>query len=247
MYGWRGRIGLLIPSTNTTMEPDFNRLAPEGVSIHSARLLTEREGTFEQLIKMESEADQAAVALATCQPGVIVYGCTSGTFVKGPAWNKHIVQSLTDKTGIPTVTTAGSMVDALRHRGLKRISVVTPYVKKTNDQLVKFVEAHGIRVLDLQTFDELDMFEHAKTEPWEIYELARKAWRKEAQGLFIACTQLRALDVLDALEEDFGHPVLSATQASMWAALRALGVKADIPGFGSLLRNGGTARQGGSR
>lgn len=242
MYGWRGRIGLMIPSTNTTMEPDFNRMAPEGVSVHSARLLTEREGTFEQLIRMEGEAEGAAAMLATCAPGVIAYGCTSGTFVKGSNWNRQIVKKLSDKTGIPVVTTAGSMVDALLSLNLKRISVVTPYVKKTNERLVKFVEAHGIQVLGLKTFDVLDMFEHAKTEPWEIYELARKAWRRESQGLFIACTQLRALDVLDDLEADLGRPVLSATQATMWAALRTLGVRADVQGFGSLLRNPGSAR-----
>jgi maleate isomerase len=236
MYGWRGRIGLMVPSINTTMEPDFHRMAPPGVSVHSTRLMTERAGTFEQLVKMESETDQAAAALATCQPGVIVYGCTSGTFVKGPAWNRAIIRKLTDKTGIPAVTTAGSMIDALRVAKLRRVAVVTPYVKKTNDALTGFLARHGVKVVSLETFDMLDMFDHAKIEPWAIYELARKAAQKGGQGVFIACTQLRAVDVLDTLEADLGRPALSATQATMWAALRALGVTAPVAGFGSLLR-----------
>lgn len=236
MYGWRGRIGLMVPSTNTTMEPDFNRMAPPGVSVHSARLLTEREATFETLIKMEKETDLAARGLATCQPGAIVYGCTSGTFIKGPSWNKEIVRNLTKLTGIPTVTTAGSMIAALKAARLKRISVVTPYVRRTNEQLVKFLEIQGVRVLALETFDMLDQFDHAKIEPWQIYELARKAHRRQVQGLFIACTQMRALDVLDPLEQDLGVPALSATQATMWNTLKTLGVPPNVPGFGNLMR-----------
>ncbi len=236
MYGWRGRIGLMVPSINTVMEVDFARMAPPGVSVHTARLFTEREGTFEALIKMEEESDLAARALASAQPGALVYGCTSGTFIKGPSWNKEIIAKLTKLTGIPTVTTAGSMIVALKACKLKRISVVTPYVRRTNEQLVKFLEVQGVRVLALETFDMLDMFDHAKVEPWEIYELARKARRKEAQGVFIACTQMRALDVLDALEQDLGVPALSATQATMWNALKALGVPPNVPGFGSLMR-----------
>lgn len=236
MYGWRGRIGLMVPSINTVMEVDFTRMAPPGVSVHTARLFTEREGTFEALIKMEEESDLAARALATCQPGVLVYGCTSGTFIKGPSWNKEIIGKLTKLTGIPTVTTAGSMIIALKAAKLTRISVVTPYVRRTNEQLVKFLEVQGVRVLTLEAFDMLDMFDHAKIEPWQIYELARKAHRKGAQGLFIACTQMRALDVLDPLEQDLGMPVISATQATMWNALKTLDVPARVPGFGRLMR-----------
>jgi maleate cis-trans isomerase len=236
MYGWRGRIGLMVPSINTVMEVDFGRMAPPGVSVHTARLFTEREGTFEALIKMEEESDLAARALATCHPGVIVYGCTSGTFIKGPSWNKEIIAKLTKLTGIPTVTTAGSMIIALKACKLKRISVVTPYVRRTNEQLVKFLEGQGVGVLALETFDMLDMFDHATIEPWQLYELARKAYRKGAQGVFIACTQMRALDILDPLEQDLGMPAISATQATMWNALKILGVPPHVAGFGRLMR-----------
>jgi maleate cis-trans isomerase len=128
------------------------------------------------------------------------------------------------------------MIAALKACKLKRISVVTPYVRRTNEQLVKFLEIQGVRVLALETFDMLDMFDHAKVEPWQLYELARKAYRNQGQGVFIACTQMRALDVLDSLEQDLGVPAISATQATMWNALKTLGVPPNVPGFGSLMR-----------
>ena len=236
MYGWRGRIGLLVPSINTTMETEFWRIAPDGVSVHSARISGGRHGTPEELRSMESASKAAARDVAMVEPDVVVYGCTSGSFFEGPEWNQRICAQLTEITGAPTVTTAGAMAACLMAGGHRKVAVVTPYVELTNERLKDFLRAYGVKVTHLGTFDMLDMFDHAKILPEEIYRKVREADSDDCEALFVACTQLRALEVLDMLERDLGKPVYSAIQATAWEAYAAMGVDPKITDCGSLLR-----------
>lgn len=236
MYGWRGRIGLLVPSINTTMETEFWKIAPEGVSVHSARIAGGRHGTPEELRSMENASKQAAQDVAMVEPDVVVYGCTSGSFFEGPEWNQKICEQLTAITKAPTVTTAGGMAACLLAGGHRKVDVVTPYVELTNERLKQFLKAHGVDVLKLGTFDMLDMFDHAKILPEEIYRKVKETISPDADAVFVACTQLRALEVLDMLERDLGRPVYSAVQASAWQAYEAMGVDPKIMHCGSLLR-----------
>jgi maleate cis-trans isomerase len=236
MYGWRGRIGLLVPSINTTMETEFWRIAPQGVSVHTARISGGRHGTPEELRSMESASKAAARDVAMIEPDVVVYGCTSGSFFEGPEWNERIRTQLTEIANAPTVTTAGAMANCLLAGGHKNVAVVTPYVELTNERLKDFLRAHGIKVTHLGTFDMLDMFDHAKIQPEEIYRKVRDADSAETEALFVACTQLRAMEVLDMLERDLGKPVYSAIQATAWEAYAAMGIDPAITNCGSLLR-----------
>ena len=236
MYGWRGRMGLLVPSINTTMETEFWRIAPAGVSVHTARIAGGRHGTPEELRGMESASKQAAAEVAMVEPDVVVYGCTSGSFFEGPDWNRKICEQLTAIAKAPTVTTAGAMAECLVAGGYKKVDVVTPYVEVTNERLKQFLRTFGIEVVTLGTFDMLDMFDHAKIEPGEIYRKVRDITTPKSEAVFVACTQLRALEVLDSLERDLGKPVYSAVQASAWAAYQAMGVDPRIADCGSLLR-----------
>ena len=238
MYGWRGRIGLLVPSINTTMETEFWRMAPDGVSVHTARIAGGRHGTPEELRNMEKEARAAAERVANTEPDVVVYGCTSGSFFEGPSWNKMICDELTKITGAPTVTTAGGMAECLVRNGHRKVDVITPYVELTNERLKQFLGNHDVEVRSLATFDMLDMFDHAKILPEEIYRKVREvSGASDASAVFVACTQLRALEVLDKLERDIGKPVYSAVQASAWLTYEALGIDPGITDCGSLLRS----------
>jgi maleate cis-trans isomerase len=235
MYGWRGKIGLLIPATNNIMEPEFNQMAPEGVSVHSARIATDRAATIETLIAMENESKSAGRLVGQAEVQVVVYGCTSGSFVQGPQWNDKICEELTEITGAPTVTTAGAMVASLLHRKVKKVSMVTPYVQVTNERLVNFLKYYDIEVVSLDTFDMLDQYDHASIRPEQIYQLVKRSHKRSADACFIACTQLRALEVVQKLEDDLQMPVMSATQATLWKAFEHLGVRPRFEGYGSLL------------
>lgn len=238
MYGWRGRIGLLVPSINTTMETEFWRIAPQGVSVHTARIAGGRHGTPEELRNMEKEARAAAERVANTEPDVVVYGCTSGSFFEGPSWNRMICDELSKITGAPTVTTAGGMAECLIRNGHRKVDVVTPYVELTNERLKQFLRDQNVEVGRLMTFDMLDMFNHAKIQPEEIYRKVREISQdSDSSAVFVACTQLRALEVLDKLERDIGKPVYSAVQASAWLTYEALGIDPGITDCGSLLRS----------
>jgi maleate cis-trans isomerase len=129
------------------------------------------------------------------------------------------------------------MAECLIAAGHKKVVVVTPYVELTNERLKQFLKAYGIDVLKLGTFDMLDMFDHAKIQPEEIYQKVKEITSPEAEAVFVACTQLRALEVVDMLERDLGKPVYSAVQASAWQAYAAMGVDPKISDCGSLLRS----------
>ncbi len=236
MYGWRARIGLLVPSINTIMEPEVQRTAPDGVTVHSARIATPREGTAEALLGMEAASLDACRQVTQTEPDVVIYGCTSGSFYEGPAYEAGIRRQLAEIAGCPVVATAGAMTLALRALGIASVSVLTPYVAETNRRLERFLAAEGIEVRGLRTFDMLDMFDHAKIQPGEVYREARKAGEDDAEAVFISCTQVRALEVVDMLERDCAKPVISATQATIWEAYRRLGVDPGLDAHGRLLR-----------
>lgn len=237
MYGWRGRIGLLVPSINTTMETEFWKIAPEGVSVHVARIAGGRHGTPDELRSMESASKNAAEEIAMIEPDVVVYGCTSGSFFEGPEWNARICEELTEITGAPTVTTAGAMVAGLSVGGHKKVDIVTPYVEATNVRLKDFIRLHGIEIGKLSTFDMLDMFDHAKVLPEEIYRKVKETITPDSEAVFISCTQLRALEVIDMLEKDLGKPVYSAVQVSAWQAYVLMHIDPGIIDSGRLLRS----------
>lgn len=237
MYGWRGRIGLLATSINTTMEPEFWQLVPAGVSVHTTRVPTERAGTPEALREMEAASLRAAAEIAMGEPDVVVWGCTSGSFFEGPKGNDRITRELSDIVKAPVVTAAGAMAECLIATGVKHVNVVTPYVQLTNERLKQFLGAYGIEVVQLGTFDMLDMFDHAKIEPSAVYAKTKALDHSKADATFIACTQVRALEVLEPLEQDLGKPVYSVNQACAWRAFSLLAIDPGIANRGSLLRS----------
>jgi maleate cis-trans isomerase len=237
MYGWRARIGLLLPSVNGTMEKEMWQMAPQGVTMCTTRFASGSHGTPENLRAMEDESKAAARLVADGQPNVAIYGCTSGSFFEGVGWDKRISKQLEDIVKAPTITTSSAMVDAIRSMGLHKIDVVTPYVALTNERLVRFLNDSGIEVGSVVTFGMLDLFSHSKIQPSEIYQRAMETASSDSSGLFIACTQLRAIEVIDLLERDLGRPVLSANQVSAWGAFKTLGIDPQLTNHGSLMRN----------
>ena len=82
MFGWRARIGLILPSANIVLEPDFYKMAPEGITIHTTRVYLPA-GTIAGLLEMERHTEEAAKLIANTKPDIVAYGCTSGSFVGG--------------------------------------------------------------------------------------------------------------------------------------------------------------------
>jgi len=225
------RIGLLLPSSNTTMEPDFYRMAPEGVTVHSARMHLE-DVTPESLERMAGEAEQAAGLLSTADLDVMVFGCTSGSLIRGVEWEKSLVRKTEKASNTPTVTTAGAVVEALRALDAQKIRVFTPYTDAVNRLENTFLEAHGFQVDSIRGLGLVDNLKIGRVTPEEITRLVDAD--RGADCLFISCTNLPVVHLIQTLEEKHRKPVVTSNQASMWAALRRLGLPG-LEGYGALL------------
>lgn len=237
-YGWRARVGLIVPSVNVVMEPELARMAPEGVSIHVTRLLLQGKASRESYVAMAEATSRAATELSTAEPDVMAYGCTSGAIIEG---DEAVIRRIKEIVGdIPVITTAGAVVDALKALGMKRIAVATPYLQAVNEEEKEYLERRGFdvsRILGLE-------MGHSDTErkligrqpPGIAYRIAREAYTPDVDGIFISCTNFATLPIIEQLETELGKPVVTSNQATFWALLRQAGLKDKLEGVGSLLR-----------
>jgi maleate isomerase len=233
MYGWRGRLGLIVPSSNTTMEMEFHRHLPEGVSVHTSRMPL-RSVTEEELIKMASLAVESAGLLRDAGVELILYGCTSGSFIGGKNYEKELEEKIEREVNVPVVSTSTAVVEALKILDARDIVVVTPYTSEINAREKEFFEANEFNVLDIRGLGIEDNLEIGKLEPYEAYRLAKASFTDEAEAIFISCTNWRTFEIIKALEEDLGVPVVTSNQASLWLALREMDVSERIPSLGTL-------------
>jgi len=233
MYGWRARIGLIVPSSNTTMESELHKMAPEGVSIHISRIPL-KEVTREALFEMEKHSLRAAIELADADVDIILYGCTTGSLVGGPGYDKMISEKIEKTVNKPVVATATAVVNALEAVKARKIVVATPYIDELNDDEKRFLEAHGFEVLKIKGLGIRSNLEIGRITPWQVYRFAKTVYMRDADALFISCTNLRTIEIIDLLEKDLEIPVITSNQASLWAVLRRLGIKDKIHGYGKL-------------
>lgn len=239
MYGWRGRIGIIIPSSNTTCEPELQKIAPEGVSVHAARVFNpevkneaEKEAA---ILEMNREIERAAREVASVEPSVIVYGCTTGSFLKGPGYDQEVEHMITSRTGIPALTTTTAVVEAIKALGLKKIAMATPYTSGTAAKERDFFEKGipGLNVVKEKNLELISNLARGRLLPFTAYQAAREVVTPEVDGVFISCTNWRTIEIIDMLEKDLGKPVVTSNQASLWLALKKMGMTG-IPGYGRL-------------
>lgn len=223
MFGWRARLGLLVPSSNTTNEPEFHRTLPRGVELYTARLELERVEAAE-LAAMEESAGDAADTLAHADVDVIAYGCTTGSLVKGHEYAAELESTLADRTDVPVVATALSVERALESLDVERVSVVTPYIEELNDREREFLEEGSFEVTTIEGHGIERNLDIGALTPERAYQQASAAADWTADAVFVSCTNYRTLPIIEQLETDFDTPVVTSNQATLWDALRAAGV-----------------------
>ena len=125
---------------------------------------------------------------------------------------------------MPAISTTGAMVEGLQRYNVRKVDVVTPYVETTNERLRRYLESEGIEVGNLGTFDMLDMFDHAKIQPGDVYRKVKETVSEESDAVFVACTQVRALEVVDVLERDLGQAGVQRQSGIVLEGVQNLGV-----------------------
>jgi len=234
MYGRRGRIGLLVPGGNSVMEPEFHRMAPDGVSTHANRVYL-KDVTPESLAGMADHAAESARGLAPVRIGVLAFGCTSGSFVGGKGYDEKLIRIMEDATGIPATTTTTAVLRALRLFGVRRIALATPYTDEVTRLEARFLADHGFEVTRAQGGGIVETADIQVCEPEVAYARAREVDDDRAEAVFISCTGFRTIEVLEKLEAELGKPVTSSNHAMAWHALRLAGYTEPVPGFGRLM------------
>lgn len=228
------RLGILIPSSNTTMELEFREMLPKGFSVHAARMRL-KEVTVKGLEEMEREAEYEALKLRDAGVDVIGYGCTSGSLIRGPGHDEILERRIEEVSGRPAVATSGAVLRALRALKIERVAVATPYIDEINEKEVHFLERNGFEVVDLKALRLRDNLEIGRVSRERLISLVEELDHKEADGIFVSCTNLPTIGAIDHLERKLSKPVFSSNTATLWAMLRRAGSDIKIEGYGSLL------------
>ena len=223
----RARIGVLVPFTNTNLEPDLMMLRPPGVSLHFARAGgydPEQTPDSQQMRGFALAGLEGVVELlAAARPDLILYGCTSATLAHGPRFDREFTESISEASGVPAVTAAGALVESLETRGIKRVAFSSPYVEQLNQEAIAFLAACGVEtVSSAYVGSDLGNDEQGQLTPDQVLDLGVRADSQQAQALVLSCTDMRAVEVVDALEERLGKPVVTSNRSLMEAALRRL-------------------------
>lgn len=232
----RAKIGFVLLATEQTIEDDMFTLCPEGVGVHFARVPIPDSITVESLTR---QADNLAQAASTILPDgsldVICYACTSGSLVIGEEKVLHELRKGAPNAKATSLIT--SVLNALLALNAKRVAVATPYLDEINQREADYISAAGIEVTNIQGLNLEKDSDMVRVRPEFISEFAASVDTTDADALFISCGALRSIDIVDALEQKLGKPVICSNQAMMWDVLRLAALSNKIEGYGSLLRD----------
>lgn len=210
-------LGLIVLQSDETIEDDFRRLfAPTDVRLHITRVTSGVELNAETFEAMEADLPAAATKLPrSVEFDVVGYACTSGATVIGADRVCSLVQSGCRTQSVTNPLSAA--IAAIKSLALKRVGIVSPYVHSVADQLRTTFENNGIEVPAMLSFGEDTETNVARIVPASLKDAARALVKKaQIDGVFLSCTNLRTLDIIDALEAELGVPVLSSNQALAW-------------------------------
>ncbi len=232
MYSTRARIGVIAP-LDDKVEYAFNKYAPQGVSFDSTRLSFPGP-TPEGLVFLSDQLEEAARMYKKSHHDVVLFGCTSGSCIKGYGFDKECIERIERACGWPGLTTSTSVLEAFRALGLNRTVVMTPYPDDTNEAEKKFLEDNGIEVTSITGigFNRVGEFSHP--DKMHLYRNAKKLKTEGADVFFLSCMGLATMELVQVLEEDLGMPVITSHQASLWACLRKSRVNDKLPNLGRL-------------
>ena len=231
------KVGLIALSTDQTIEDDFNKICNNlPLDIFVNRIHNQNPLTKENLLKMQDDLELVANRILPDEKiNTIAYGCTSGTIAIGE--DKVRDKILLAKPGCYVTTPVTSAVKAFKKMNINKIALFTPYPDAVNKTILEYFSQKNIEVLSFASFNlDLDS-EIANVDPNYILEISSKLEMKNADALFISCTALPVLNILNKLEVKLKKLVLSSNQTLIWDTIRSTGYKSPINGYGKLLEN----------
>ncbi|NLU82307.1 aspartate/glutamate racemase family protein [Rhodococcus sp. HNM0569] len=242
------RIGMIVPSSNTTMETEIpamlrarEEIRPERFTFHSSRMRMQHV-TPEQLAAMDADSLRCAAELADARVDVMAYACLVAIMSQGRGYHCESEPKLSavaereSGAAIPVLSSAGALTEALGHLDVKNIAVVTPYMKPLTATVCDYIEHEGFSVVDSLSLEVADNLEVGRLDPRNLLDHVEKVDTSGADALVLsACVQMPSLPVLDLVQSRFDIPVISAAAATTWRLLTRLGLDPVVPRAGALL------------
>ena len=231
------RVGLIALATDFRIEKDFiSIIKDQSIDFFVNRIHCYFPLTSENLKKMSNSiTETSGDILPNEKLDCVVYGCTSGTITSGYSSIKKKINLAKPDAKVTTPSTAA--VNALKRLGLKRISIFTPYSKALNDEVVDYFKKENFEITTNSYFDISNDLDIGKVDENYLYETLSEMDLGEAEALFISCTALPALSIIDKLEKKLNKIVLSSNQVLIWDTLQSIGKRDRIEGFGRLFKN----------
>ena len=230
------RIGLITLGSDFRIEKDFNNVIyGRDVDLYVNRIHCYNPLTNETLAKMADDiTDVTKDILPDQKIDCVAYGCTSGTIAAGFDVIEKNVKLAKPQAKVTTPIT--SAIKALKAFNVSKISVFTPYTKSINDSVINYFNKENITVNGLTYFDIESDLDIGKVDEEYLFEVLSKINLEESEALFVSCTALPVLSIIDKLEKKMNKVILSSNQTLIWESLNAIGYKNSIEGFGKLFK-----------
>ena len=230
------RVGLIALATDYMIEKDFlSVIKDKDIDFFVNRIECFNPLTSENLIKMSEKVTEVTKDILPNEKiDCIVYGCTSGTIAAGFNSIKSKIKKAKPEAKVSAPSE--SSIKALKKLNIKKIAVFTPYPKKLNDEVIEFFKDQKFSISSNSYFDISSDVDIGKVDPDYLYEVLSKMELNDAEALFISCTALPALSIIDKLEKKIGKFVLSSNQTLIWDTLEKIGKNKSIQGFGKLFQ-----------
>jgi maleate isomerase len=241
------RIGQIVPSSNTTMETEIpgmlrarEAVRPERFTFHSSRMRMKRV-TKEELAAMDAESDRCALELSDARVDVLGYACLVAIMSMGNGYHRVSEARLHEQTranGAPTpvVTSAGALIEGLKHLGARKISIIAPYMKPLTKLVIDYIEAEKIEVVDAIALEIPDNLAVARHDPARLIGLSARLKTAGVDAIVLsACVQMRSLQSMPEVERRLNLPVVSAAVCTTFQMLQSLELDLVVPNAGTLL------------
>ena len=242
VVGPLANFGVIIPSTNTVVEHDFNEVGPRGATFHSGRIYIDEgaldsDDAFEALLEqVRNEIGTAVRNVMTSNPDYMIMGMSAETFWGGLEGNRKFEQQIKSQTGIGLTTGATATREALELFDAERISFVTPYQPVGDEQVHKFYNEAGFEVANVLGLKCPSATAIAEVSEQELIGALREVDDSDVDAIVQVGTNLSMLRLADEAERWLDKPVISINAATLWHALRANDIDEQFKGFGTLLR-----------
>lgn len=231
----KAKLGFVLLAMEQTIEEDMFKLAPDGVGLHFQRAPMANKVDVDTLAAMASGiGDAAALMVPQVQLDVICYGCTSGSVVIGE--DKVFAELNRGAPGAQPTSIISGVLRALEAVKAKKITIATPYLDPVNEIERVYMQDRGLEILNIQGLNIENDEDMVRVTPDYIFDFAKEVDRADSDAIFISCSALRSVDIIQALEAESGKPVITSNQAMMWDCLRLAGVNDQSDKYGRLFR-----------